>query len=60
MSEEKIVSLTEQGNYGLGANVISEDEKKKVEEELNKSRGTKNSPLDRPVISQAVLNNIIV
>ena len=30
MSDEKIVSLTEQGNYGLGANVISEDEKKKV------------------------------
>lgn len=60
MDEEKIVSLTEQGNYGLGANVISEDEKRKVEEELNKTRGSKNSPVDRPVISQAVINNVII
>ena len=60
MSDEKIVSLTEQGNYGLGANVISEDEKKKVEEELNKTRGSKNSPVDRPVSSQAVINNVII
>ena len=60
MSDEKIVSLTEQGNYGLGANVISEDEKKKVEEDLNKTRGSKNSPVDRPVISQVVINNVII
>ena len=59
MSEEKIVSLTEQGNYGLGANVISEDEKRKVEEELNKNRVSKKSPLNSPVISQAVINNVI-
>ena len=60
MSDVKIVSLTEQGNYGLGANVISEDEKKKVEEELNKTRGSKNSPVDHPVISQVVINNVII
>ena len=32
MNEEKIISLTEQWNYGLGANVVNKNEKKKVED----------------------------
>lgn len=37
MEEEKIVSLTEQGNFGLGANELTEEEKKKLKETEKKN-----------------------